>query len=50
MHHTISDGWSLALLFRELQTFYEAALTGSKAELPNCPCNMEISLIGSAMS
>jgi amino acid adenylation domain-containing protein/FkbH-like protein len=33
MHHTISDGWSLALFFRELQAFYEAALLGSRPEL-----------------
>ena len=41
MHHTISDGWSLGILLRELKTFYKAALTGRPAEaLPELPINM----------
>ncbi len=34
MHHIISDGWSLGVLFRELATLYEAFATGRPASLP----------------
>ncbi|HET7624857.1 MAG TPA: amino acid adenylation domain-containing protein [Verrucomicrobiae bacterium] len=31
MHHTISDGWSLTVLFQELQAFYDAFSAGKPA-------------------
>jgi amino acid adenylation domain-containing protein/FkbH-like protein len=37
MHHTISDGWSLALFFRELQSFYQAVSDGSMPDVPSLP-------------
>ncbi|HVG43861.1 MAG TPA: amino acid adenylation domain-containing protein, partial [Longimicrobium sp.] len=33
MHHIVSDGWSLGLLFRELSTLYEAYLAGGESPL-----------------
>src|SRR5207237_6403550 len=35
MHHPISDGWSLAVFFRELESYYRAFSTGNGA--PNLP-------------
>ena len=38
MHHSISDGWSLAILFQELETFYHAFAEGKPAkEIPELP-------------
>ena len=37
MHHIISDGWSLHVLFRELITLYEAAHRQQAANLPTLP-------------
>ncbi|HET7209896.1 MAG TPA: condensation domain-containing protein, partial [Terriglobales bacterium] len=37
MHHIITDGWSIANLFRELTRSYEAFLTGAKPDLPELP-------------
>ena len=34
LHHIITDGWSVGLLFRELAVLYEAACDGQPAELP----------------
>ena len=34
MHHIISDGWSMGLLFRELTAVYNANLHNQAAELP----------------
>ena len=34
MHHIVSDGWSLEILFRELGLLYEAAVLGQGAVLP----------------
>ena len=31
MHHTVSDGWSLGVLLRELASLYEARITGAPA-------------------
>src|SRR5207237_2738616 len=31
MHHTISDGWSLGIFFRELQACYDALVNGGTA-------------------
>ena len=28
MHHTITDGWSLGVLFKDLEAYYEAARAG----------------------
>ncbi|HEX7774837.1 MAG TPA: condensation domain-containing protein, partial [Pyrinomonadaceae bacterium] len=37
MHHIISDGWSMGVLFRELALLYEAFSTGSPSPLPELP-------------
>jgi amino acid adenylation domain-containing protein len=37
LHHIVSDGWSLGVLFRELTTLYGAYISGSAAELPPLP-------------
>ncbi|HYR11954.1 MAG TPA: condensation domain-containing protein, partial [Longimicrobium sp.] len=34
MHHIVTDGWSLGVLFRELCTLYGAYIQGNDAELP----------------
>jgi len=34
MHHTITDGWSLGVLFRDLEAYYDAAIAETAAELP----------------
>ncbi len=34
MHHIISDGWSLSLLYKELAQIYEAYLVGQSSPLP----------------
>ena len=34
LHHIVADAWSLAVLFRELETLYRAAVTGTPPELP----------------
>ncbi len=33
-HHIISDGWSQVILFEEIQTLYDAIVTGAPAALP----------------
>ncbi|ARU60222.1 hypothetical protein CBW65_03475 [Tumebacillus avium] len=37
MHHMISDGWSVAVLIREMAACYEAFSTGSESELAPLP-------------
>ena len=38
MHHSISDGWSLAIFFQELEKFYQAFAAGKAApEIPALP-------------
>jgi amino acid adenylation domain-containing protein len=37
MHHIVSDGWSLGVLFRELATIYEAFAAGKPSPLPSLP-------------
>ena len=37
MHHIISDGWSLDILFRELSTLYSAFSEGKPSPLPELP-------------
>ncbi len=37
MHHIVSDGWSLGILGRELETCYAAGLQGRDPELPPLP-------------
>ncbi|HEX6503007.1 MAG TPA: condensation domain-containing protein, partial [Terriglobales bacterium] len=37
MHHIITDGWSIAILFRELTKCYEAFLRGEEPILPDLP-------------
>jgi amino acid adenylation domain-containing protein len=37
LHHIVSDGWSLALLLREMESLYRAALEGGQPSLPPLP-------------
>jgi amino acid adenylation domain-containing protein len=37
MHHIISDGWSIGILFRELAAFYTAICAGEVAVVPELP-------------
>ncbi len=37
MHHIISDGWSMAVFFRDLAAFYEAFSNGCAPSLPELP-------------
>jgi amino acid adenylation domain-containing protein len=34
LHHMISDGWSIGVLFKEISCFYRAAAEGTAASLP----------------
>jgi acyl carrier protein len=37
MHHIVSDGWSMGVLFREVSVLYEAFTTGGPSPLPELP-------------
>ena len=37
MHHIISDGWSMGILYRELSVLYEAFSKGKPSPLPELP-------------
>ena len=37
LHHIISDGWSMGVFSRELETFYRSTLLNDPAELPEPP-------------
>lgn len=37
LHHIVSDGWSLGVLFREMTALYEAFSTGKQNPLPPLP-------------
>ena len=37
MHHIVSDGWSVSVLLRELQSLYEAFSRGRPSPLPELP-------------
>ncbi|HEV3051885.1 MAG TPA: amino acid adenylation domain-containing protein, partial [Longimicrobium sp.] len=37
MHHVVSDGWSMGVLFRELSALYEAFREGRESPLPELP-------------
>jgi amino acid adenylation domain-containing protein len=37
MHHIISDGWSTQVLYRELETLYDAFAAGRASPLPDLP-------------
>jgi amino acid adenylation domain-containing protein len=37
MHHSVSDGWSMAVFFRELVALYEAYAKGESSPLPVLP-------------
>ena len=37
LHHIITDGWSMGVLFRDLSVLYQAYSTGAAASLPELP-------------
>ena len=37
LHHIVSDGWSIAVMLREIGTLYEAFSTGKPSPLPELP-------------
>ena len=37
VHHSVADGWSFDVLFRELAAFYRTAVEGGTTELPEMP-------------
>ena len=37
MHHLVSDGWSIGILYRELRTLYGAFLAGQRSPLQELP-------------
>jgi len=37
MHHIVSDGWSLGVLYRELGSLYDAFSRGEEPALPPLP-------------
>ena len=37
LHHIVSDGWSMGVLYRELSVLYEAFSNGQPARLPDLP-------------
>ncbi|HET7231280.1 MAG TPA: amino acid adenylation domain-containing protein, partial [Longimicrobium sp.] len=37
LHHIVSDGWSMEILFRELSALYEALAAGEPSPLPELP-------------
>jgi amino acid adenylation domain-containing protein len=37
MHHIVSDGWSMDVLFRELSALYQGYCAGSPASMPELP-------------
>ena len=37
IHHSVCDEWALGILFRELSAFYNAAVSGQTATLPELP-------------
>nr|AGS49929.1 long-chain-fatty-acid--CoA ligase [uncultured bacterium esnapd22] len=37
LHHLVTDGWSMGVLFRELEALYAAERAGEDAELPELP-------------
>ena len=37
MHHIVTDGWSISILFRELARCYEAHMKGQEPRLPELP-------------
>src|SRR5438045_8822608 len=37
MHHIVSDGWSMAVFFKELQTLYGAFARNAATPLPELP-------------
>ncbi|HEX6200068.1 MAG TPA: condensation domain-containing protein, partial [Thermoanaerobaculia bacterium] len=37
LHHAVADGWSLAIVFRELSELYRAEAEGAPAKLPTLP-------------
>lgn len=37
LHHIVSDGWSMGVLFRELETLYEAFSNSRPSPLPHLP-------------
>ncbi|HVH13684.1 MAG TPA: condensation domain-containing protein, partial [Longimicrobium sp.] len=37
MHHAVTDGWSMGILFRELRAAYDAYAAGGEPSLPSLP-------------
>ena len=42
MHHIVSDGWSMEVLFRELMQLYEAHIGGRASPLGECRSSTRI--------
>ena len=47
MHHIASDGWSLRVLWRELELLYDVFRRGADRTCRNWPCSTPIMLCGS---
>ncbi|MGD0136413.1 MAG: amino acid adenylation domain-containing protein, partial [Bryobacteraceae bacterium] len=37
VHHVATDGWSMGVILRDFSVFYNAAITGTAAQLPDLP-------------
>ncbi|MBL6078114.1 amino acid adenylation domain-containing protein [Belnapia sp. T18] len=37
IHHIVTDGWSMSIIFEEIAEFYESCATGRQLDLPSLP-------------